>query len=459
MILPVDFETRTKQLLGDEYTDLAKALETDAPVSVRINNAKGMTPPDAEPVPWSEAGYYLADRPTFTFDPLFHAGCYYVQEAASMFLEKAVKTYIDNPVRCLDLCAAPGGKSTHLLGILPEGSLLVSNEVIRSRSVVLAENIAKWGMAGSVVCNNDPAEIGKLTHYFDVIVTDVPCSGEGMFRKDVASRDEWSEANVQLCAARQRRIIHDIWDALKPGGLLIYSTCTYNAEENEDNIEYITRELGAEVLDVPTDTSWSIHGAVKGNMPVYRFMPHRTKGEGFFLAVLRKAEGEFSPIKIRAKKDKQDKKAPSIPTAINDWLNDAKVFHTAVHNGVVEAFPIDYKDDYLLLTDRLHIVSAGVRVGEIKGKDLVPHPALGLSTALNRDVFTQVDVIWEDAIRYLRKEAFALPTEIAKGYVLITYQGYPLGFAKHLGNRANNLYPQEWRIRTSYTPDEVKTLL
>lgn len=243
----------------------------DVPVSIRINPKKSDKRPEATPVPWSQLGYYLPERLSFTFDPLFQNGTYYVQEASSMFLEQAIRTYVQEPVACLDLCAAPGGKSTHLLSLLPEGSVLVSNEVIRSRSYILAENIQKWGYPNHVVTNNDPAELGELTHLFDVIVTDVPCSGEGMFRKDTDSTGEWSVANVELCASRQRRILHDIWNALKPGGLLVYSTCTYNTEEDEENIQYIIDELGAEPLSIPIDDAWGVCGALKYANSVYRF--------------------------------------------------------------------------------------------------------------------------------------------------------------------------------------------
>ena len=222
MALPIDFITRTRALLGNEFDSFEAALQADVPVSIRINEKKGAPIPAADTpdnrVAWCDTGYYLPERLSFTFDPLFHAGAYYVQEASSMFLEQVIRSHVKTPVRCLDLCAAPGGKSTHLAACLPEGSLLVSNEVIRSRSHILAENIAKWGNPNCVVTNNDPKEIGRLTHFFDVIVADVPCSGEGMFRKDTDSTGEWSIANVALCAGRGRRIIHDIWNALKPGG-------------------------------------------------------------------------------------------------------------------------------------------------------------------------------------------------------------------------------------------------
>jgi len=259
MLLPEEFRRRTCSLLGDDgWRALEAALLEVAPVSLRVNVAKGRTRLEAEAVPWCETGYYLPERIPFTFDPLLHAGAYYVQEASSMFLEQAVRAYVHEAVTCLDLCAAPGGKSTHLCSLLPADSLLVCNEVIRSRSYILAENITKWGYPNTLVSNDDPASLGRLTRFFDLIVADLPCSGEGLFRKDAGSTSEWSLANVNLCAARQRRIIHDVWDALKPGGLLIYSTCTYNTEENEDNIRYIKNELGAEVLPLPVDATWQL---------------------------------------------------------------------------------------------------------------------------------------------------------------------------------------------------------
>ena len=437
----------------------------DTPVSVRVNQAKGTrTPKDAEPVGWCDTGFYLPNRPAFTFDPLFHAGAYYVQEASSMFLEQAIRTYVTTPVRCLDLCAAPGGKSTHLSSLLPDGSLLVSNEVIRNRSYILAENLAKWGNASTIVLNNDPAEIGEaLPEQFDLIVTDVPCSGEGMFRKDEASVGEWSMENVQLCAARQRRILHDIWPALRPGGLLIYSTCTYNTEEDEENVRHIVEELGAEALPVATDKTWHVTGPLRYGNPVYRFFPHKTKGEGFFLAILRKegdeeyeAENE-RPTKSSKNKGKKDKKATlPIPQEAWDYFREKENITLEWDGPQLRMIPTAHKSFIDRIRDkRLRILSAGVIVGESKGKDLIPSQALALSQELNTSAFPDAELTWEEAIRYLRKEAITLPEGLPKGYLLIRYQDVPLGFVKHLGNRSNNLYPQEWRIRSTYIPDPV----
>ena len=459
MALPIDFITRTRALLGEEFDRLEAALSADVPVSIRINPMKGTPAPKAgAPVAWCESGFYLPERLSFTFDPLFHAGAYYVQEASSMFLEQAIKAYVKEPVRCLDLCAAPGGKSTHLASLLPDGSLLVSNEVIRSRSYVLAENIAKWGHPDTIVINNDPEEIGEaLPHLFDVIVTDVPC----MFRKDTDSTGEWSVDNVRLCASRGRRIIHDIWNALKPGGILIYSTCTYNTEEDEENIHYIIEELGAEALPIPTQEEWQITGALRFEHPVYRFFPHKTRGEGFFLAALRKAEGEIEEIRVKSKgKKERGKAAPSIPQEARLFLSDETSFSLEWNDSFLRAYPKAHSDLFSLINAKpLRVLSAGICLGEAKGKDFIPSQELALSTALTPNAFPSVELEWEDAIKFLKKEALVLPSGIDKGYVLVRYQRLPLGFVKNLGNRANNLYPQEWRIRTGYIPEEIKLFL
>ena len=459
MELPIDFIQRTRAALGGDYEAFEASLRAEAPTSIRINRRKGAAAPrGGEPVAWCDSGFYLPERPAFTFDPLLHAGAYYVQEASSMFLEQAVRSYASGPVRCLDLCAAPGGKSTHLAALLPEGSVLVCNEVIRSRAYVLAENVAKWGRGDTVVLNNDPEEIGRaLPHFFDVIVADVPCSGEGMFRKDPDSVREWSVENVQLCAARQRRIIHDIWEALRPGGLLIYSTCTYNPEEDEENVRYIIETFGAEALSVPTRPEWGVAGATRYDAPCYHFFPHRARGEGFFLAVLRKAEGEWrEPREAKGRKER-GKNVPSIPKEALGFLKAEKEYVLSWDGNCLRAYTRSVSDALSsLLRSPLRSLSVGTRLGEMKGKDLVPAHELALSADVNPDAFPAAEVDWAEAIRYLRKEALTLPPSVGRGYVLLRYRGFPLGFVKNLGNRANNLYPQEWRIRSGHLPEEVR---
>ena len=312
MNLPIPFVEYTRRLLGNEaFEQFVVALDEVPPVSVRFNPKKQINSTvHKESVLWCNEGYYLDQRLTFTFDPLFHAGCYYVQEASSMFVEQVLRNYTaDTPLRMLDLCAAPGGKSTHARSVLPAGSLLVANEVMRNRSQILAENLIKWGYPEVVVTNNDPSDFTQLTAYFDVILTDVPCSGEGMFRKDPVAIDEWSVENVETCWQRQRRIIKDIWPALKPGGILIYSTCTYNTLENEENVQWIIDNFGAEVLSIPTPDEWNITGNLLtgADFPVYRFIPSRTRGEGFFLAAIRKPDDESS-VNVLAKKENNTNK-------------------------------------------------------------------------------------------------------------------------------------------------------
>lgn len=446
-ILPPNFILRSRSLLGDEYELLEAALQTEAVTSVRMNAGKPCGEPEGERVPWCETGYYLPKRRAFTFDPLFHAGAYYVQEPSSMFLEQVVKAYVKKAVKCLDLCAAPGGKSTHLCSLLPRGSLLVSNEPIGSRANVLAENLCKWGNPSVIASRNEPAEIGRLKGFFDLVVVDAPCSGEGMFRKDPASAGQWSPEAVSLCAARQRRILGRVWGALKAGGILVYSTCTYNTEENEDVVAYLVEELGAAPLPVPARAEWQVAGALKGGYPACRFFPHRLRGEGFFLAAVRKEAGgecrdAFPERGFRKKKGRGE---PPLPAGIGQRLLHPEDFHIERQGNLIRAFPLRLVDSYLFLREQLRLVGAGVCLGEVKGNDLLPAHSLAMCRELNRDAFAAVALSREEAVRYLRKEALALPGE--KAYVLVTYKGLPLGFVKRLGTRANNLYPQQWRIR------------
>ena len=498
MELPLSFIQRTEALLGsDESARLLAALHTEVPVSLRLNRTKldvvsgqssfSVRVPDRR-VPWCADGYYLPSRPSFTFDPLLHAGCYYVQEASSMFVEQALRQHLpmDRPLAMLDLCAAPGGKSTHVRSLLPAGSLLVANEVMRNRAQILAENLAKWGHPDVVVTNNGPADFAPLAGCFDVLLTDVPCSGEGMFRKDPVSVDEWSEENVEVCWQRQRRILTDIWPCLKPGGLLVYSTCTYNTKEDEENVRWIRDELGADVLELEVPAEWGVTGNLLPDetFPVYRFLPHRTEGEGFFLAVLRKWSADDRDAAeepcasactaghIRKKDTRPtDKKragkgnkseafvcSKEQLSMLRSWLRDAGEYELLTNGTTVSAFPFRWLPLGAALRASLRILLAGTRVAEAKGRDLLPCHALALSSLLCRDAFPCEEVDYDRAIAYLRKEAVILSDAAPRGYVLLTYGGFPLGFVKNVGNRANNLYPQEWRIRSGYVPQEVRIL-
>lgn len=452
MALPKEFINILGEILeADERDQLLKALETEPQVSIRFNPLI----PDAESlalqslecsadgrVPWAGNAVYLDHRPQFTLDPLIHMGCYYVQEASSMFLEQAVSKCVSGPVRALDLCAAPGGKSTLLASLLPEGSLLVSNEIQRGRAQILAENMTKWGRTGVMVTCNTPKQIGQSNLMFDLIAVDAPCSGEGMFRKDEGAVADWSPQNVEMCAARQRQIIEDIWPALKPGGYMIYSTCTFNRHEDEDNVRWIMEQFGAEAVKIETKPEWNIKGSLtQDNLPVYHFMQHLTRGEGFFLCLLRKPDGAF-----REAPQKPFKADSSVPAECRKWLNDG--YEYFVKGDSIYALPAPLASDMNQVNKELYALIPGIEVAVRKGHDWVPAHALAMSDALNTEAFNKVEITRKQALEYLHCDALHLD-DAPRGIVLLTYKGIPLGFAKNLGNRANNMYPQEWRIRIS----------
>lgn len=454
MTLPIDFQRMMTEYIGkEEYERLAEALALPAPTSIRINLRKNAQPSSfhfqLSPVPWCPDGFYLSERPSFTFDPLFHAGCYYVQEASSMFLSHILKQYVNEPVTALDLCAAPGGKSTLALSELPEGSVLIANEVVRQRANILAENLIKWGNPYCIVTNNYAEDFGAFSDVFDLIICDAPCSGEGMFRKDPASIGEWSLSNVDTCWRRQRDIVRNIWHTLKEGGLFIYSTCTYNPLEDEENVEWIAKTLGADVLSCHPLPEW---GLTEKNT---HFYPHRVKGEGFFVSVLRKTTTDDRQQPTgngRHKKLKEGKKGkvtPKIPQELKRWLLENEDFVILEEGDLFRAIPIQHHALYDQVQRNLKVVHAGIELASVKGKNLQPSQSLAMSNCLNQEVFPIAEVDEQQAIAYLRTEALQLPADTPKGYVLITYQGHPLGFAKNIGNRANNLYPAEWRIRKS----------
>lgn len=450
-MLPQAFVSLMQQQWGEDRASLLcdALMHTEPSVSVRVNPEKAVklqggynVQEDYDTVPWCTNAYYLAERPAFTFDPLLHAGVYYVQEASSMFLAHVLQPYLNNtPLIALDLCAAPGGKSTLLRSILPQGSMLVSNEPMRQRAQILAENMTKWGNPNVVVTQNYPEDFAFLTHQFDLIVTDVPCSGEGMFRKDEVAVQEWNLDNVETCWHRQRDILTAIWPTLKPGGLLVYSTCTFNRFEDEDNVRWIASQLGADILPIPHKEEWGICDEGAG----CHFFPGSTRGEGFFIAVLRKHQEETvshigglhysSSAKVK------------IDAQIQAWLQGDYTFNN--QKDSIVAYPCVHAALMGRLTRGLHVLHAGVTVAQLKGRDWIPAHSLAMSTDCSMDIFPRCELTYEQSLAYLRKEVLRI--DALKGFVLVTYRGIPLGFVKNIGNRANNLYPQEWRIRSTYT--------
>ena len=425
--LPADFVTETRRMMGDErFRCFLGAFDEEVPTSIRVNPSRGFShrldssPSHLENVPWCEEGYYLQDRPQFTFDPLFHAGCYYVQEASSMFVTHVLRSLFHlltfSSHTALDMCAAPGGKSTALLSVLPDSCTLISNEPIANRAQILLENITKWGAANCIVTNNYPRDFRKAKLKFDLILCDVPCSGEGMFRKDPATISEWSPQNVEKCWRLQREIVSDAWECLNPGGLFIYSTCTFNTKENEENIQWILDNLDAEVLDIPIDPSWNITGSLLEGFthPVYRFIPGISRGEGLFACALRK-------------------NGVTKDTILSPQVGGNQ---RGLSKGILNSL------------EKLSVLRPPLPPPTQEGKQEREPTQEGY-----------IEVSYQEALKYLRGEALVLPSETPRGIVNITYKGQVIGPAKNIGSRANNLYPKAWRIKTTHLPtEEIKII-
>lgn len=449
-----DFVRMLSEVLGQERAVIAlKALESEPSVSVRLNPSKseGVHLPILEgsvPVEWSPYGKMLEQRPVFTLHPLFHSGVYYVQDSSAMFvghafreiLKKYASCSAGRPLRVLDLCAAPGGKTTDFAASLRESLgdswILISNEISPTRARVLADNVARWGDPNVMVTSADPKAFSALKDFFDIIVADVPCSGEGMFRKDSQAVEQWSMDNVNLCAQRQRRIVADVWPSLRPGGAFIYSTCTFNHYENDDNVEWIISEMGAKAT--PMENS-----DFKGLIPTkygFSLVPGFVPGEGQYCAVLIK-EGDAPAWTPSPSKDKADKNLEQLCSA----LFTAPV--KARRKGeLIVATPLNIDALAQAVASKATTLSSGCAVGELKGKDLIPDEDLALCTILDRNAFNDASLTKEQALSFLHKDPILLP-EAPKGIVLLRYKGVPLGFVKNLGNRTNNLHPQGRRIR------------
>lgn len=415
--------------------------------SVRINPVKWSLPKDLEisgRVPWTEYGYYLEKRPSFTFDPHFHAGCYYVQEASSMFLEQALKQTVSlqDDIYILDLSAAPGGKSTHIQSLISPNSLLVSNEVIKSRANTLRQNIIKWGATNVVVTNNDPKHFASLQGFFDVIVVDAPCSGSGLFRKDPEAINEWSRENVMLCSGRQQRILADVLPALKENGALIYSTCSYSKEEDEDIMDWLAGEMEMQNLPIEIHTEWNIvkSQSAKTKSEGYRFYPDKVKGEGFFLACFKKRSGsEGKKLKL----PKAEKASAKERAVVEAWIR-MDGLELLKHKDNVFAFPSKLIDALPVLQSKLYIQYAGLGVGEIIRDKFIPDHALAMSLVVKETVAT-VDLPNDEAIRFLQKQEIGrVPPR--KGWQLASYKGANLGWMNVLTGRINNYYPKDLRI-------------
>ena len=433
--------------LQDGWLALRAVLDSPAPTSIRLHRDKGSldalpAAPDGR-VPWHARGYYHAERPSFTLDPTFHAGAYYVQEAASMFVAAAfceLRPLLgDGPLRVLDMCAAPGGKSTALLDELSASDLLVANEVIHNRAGILRYNLTKWGRANVAVSNHDPKDFAGLAGFFDLVLVDAPCSGEGLFRRDPAARAHWSLAAVRHCALRQRRILADTLPLLRPGGILLYSTCTYNAEENEQQLAALI-DSGYRPLPLAVPPEWGIESRRYG----YQFYPHRTRSEGFYLAAAQKTTGAaYAQAKPRVLTNLQPPGRKDRDT-LAQFFPETQGFYQH-KEGTIRYLPEARMTDWQALDRQLRRKTFGIKIGTLKKNQLVPDAALALALDLPLP-FPDVSVDRTTALAYLRGEAIALP-EAIPGWVRICYAQHGLGWAKVLPRRVNNYYPKGWRIR------------
>lgn len=462
--LPAEFVEMLRGY-GDAYAvPLLRGLEEPPQVSVRANILKGASPLHGEDiVPWCPQGFYLPGRPLFAADPAWHQGLYYVQDASSMIYGEAVSRIVgrffskDAPLRYLDGCAAPGGKSIAALEALPSQSLVVSNELDRHRANILAENIAKEGSPFSVVCRGDASRLAKLRDAFDIVAVDAPCSGEGMMRKEAEAVRQWSQGLIADCAALQREILASLWSALRPGGVLVYSTCTFNRRENELNVAYIAEELGGESIDLGFDSDFNgVFPGIDTPYHCYRLAPGHVRGEGLFIAALYKP-GE--PVVRKA-----SKKTVSKP--LSDFsrrcVSAPEAFVEQLTPQGINLLPVAHAAFISEIARNTEILRAGLPLAVPKGRDYVPRHELALSVALNASAFPHIDLDYAAATAYLRGETITdLPEGLPKDFALACYAGRPLGFVKNIGRRANNLYPDAMRLRLDprYLPAEAPASL
>lgn len=444
-----DFLDIARQVTGSEYDAFIEAMDQEPSLSVRHNPFKLSGYESSERVPWAECGHYLTERPQFTLDPRLHGGGYYVQEASSMFVEVAIKSYLsktDGRVRALDMCAAPGGKTTLLATLIGERGMVVANEVISARAAILKENVMKWGTGNIVVTNSDPKQFSHMEGMFDILVVDAPCSGEGMFRKNREAREQWSLSNVELCSARSRRIIADALPTLREGGLLIYSTCTFNRAEDEQTVEWIASNFDVEGFDIGEVDS-TITKTEASGIDCYRFLFHKTRGEGLFLAAMVKKGNAMreEPRVKRSKRGATEQLSAKDIKELRSWLGggETREYITAPDDTI---YSVDQTDREFVewLRREVNLRYSGVEMGKLFKGELKPAHPLALYYNLS-DRVNRCELSLEDALEYLRRKDIPLG-DMVMGLNLLCYQGLPIGFAKRIGSRYNTLLPQNMRI-------------
>ena len=446
--LPEKFKQRMQQELGAEAEELFKALDTEPLTSIRLHPLKPAEVFDGEVVGWSPCGRYLDARPQFTLDPLLHGGAYYVQEASSQFVGYLLRDLELEGCRVLDMCAAPGGKSTIYSTLVGRSGLVVANDISRSRALALADNVQRWGMGNVVVTCNQPSHIGEFEHWFDVVAVDAPCSGEGMFRKMDEARTEWSPSSPEVCAERQREILAQAWRALRPGGTLLYSTCTFNSLEDEGVVEWLAQEYGDELESadrVVLDECWGIVRSDIGPFQCFHFYPHRAQGEGFFAAIARKAEGPNHRTNVKPRRKLFQMLQRADEAEVARWVDMPERMAFRLVGDLIYGYDRAVVEDVVALSEALSVVYSGVCFGQIFKRKLKPEHPLALYIGFNESVVPSVEVDLDSALAFLRRQDIAA-AEFEEGINRVVYRGVAIGFVKRIGARCNNMYPKDLRI-------------
>ena len=449
--LPEKFVETMRRELGDRRAEsLCRALDDEPTVAYRINAAKPCRSSlGGEPIGWSRYGCYLAERPQFTLDPALHAGAYYVQEASSQFIDYILRDEPLDGARILDMCAAPGGKTTIYSTLVGERGLVVANEINRNRAMILADNVRRWGLGNVVATCNESQHVAAFEEWFDVVAVDAPCSGEGMFRKMEEARSEWREGAAEVCAERQRQIVANAWRTLRRGGILIYSTCTFNRTEDEDVVRWIVEQWGDElepVAEVKCLPEWGIDSSGVGAFQTFHFYPDRARGEGFFVAVARK-RGETARRRASVKARR------SVFTAVDNrstvelsrWLRHAEQMTFRGAGDMIYGYRAETFDDVKSLSESLSVVYSGVAMGQIFKGALRPDHALSLFVDLDMERVPWAEVSRDEALAYLRRTDISA-AGFEQGINAVVCDGLPIGFVKRIGARCNNMYPKDLRI-------------
>ncbi len=442
MKLPNLFLENMTTLLGNEALMYFEALHSSPSTSIRLNPLKSENELSlSHPVAWCENAFYLSSRPIFTTDPFFHAGHYYVQEASSMIIDVLIRSLnLSRQLDVLDMCAAPGGKSTLLSSYLGTTGFLHCHEFDYARALSLKHNILKWGNPNVAVTTGPLVNLTNTGLTYDVVLVDAPCSGEGMFRKEPKAVEQWSYEKIKRCQQLQKSILQIATHLVKPQGYLIYSTCTFNVEENEMIIKPYIEDLTFNSIpcsSLPPGPESPL------NMFTYRMMPHRLNGEGLTVSVLKKnslSQTEF-------KSSSSYNAVPNIHQSIihSQWIREPEAFFPVRLMNQIVALPINHFWKYDQLFKKMKVIFQGIALGEIKGKDFIPDHALSQSVFVS-DTLPNIAFSKQEALSYLKCLTPACELQSNALWQIAKYKSANLGWIKHSDSRFKNHYPKQYRI-------------